>query len=650
MHRLFKRASNWASKNKTNSKKSTRTLRIEQVEARQLMTVSPPIGATAINHDLTVYGPVADIALAEGTISFDASNNVLTIDGSDAYADNVKVCINHRAGNGAGNLPDLLTVQLGNINSPLVRVFDPNSVRLIMFHGLGGNDIFNNLTSIDSYVLGGAGNDTLLGGRGDDSMWGEDNDDYIDGRAGSDMLLGGNGVDAIFGDAGDDNLYGGAGVDRLFGGNGVDRLFGESGIDFLYGGASSDSISDSQSQNKYADYGPDFFGPSASGFGAFDWFDKNLKDDSVRSLARLDYRDGVIDRNDMLGIYTLISTEGVQSSIPFIGTVSTNEFSDLKTLLSTKINFQTDTRFFADKVVNGDRANQRYHGAALGNLQANVSATRLNALVDKWFKGGDLPQIVDPSLGTLRYEKAEGSLFVNGASFTDVDQGTVSDCYFLSTLGEVAKHANSTIRNMFGDNGDGTWSVRFIISGQARYVTVNRMLPCLGHGFGASWAAGWGLDSSGFSKDISDPTNELWVALAEKAYVQMNESGVIRQDGNNNYAGIEFGYSSDAFAHLAGVTGTNHSDLSSATGMINSINAGKAITLATKSSGVDSRLTPNHSYMVIGYNPATQLFEVFNPHGFENSDGPNRATQSPIVHMNWQAIEENCVNWTDALL
>jgi len=66
--------------------------------------------------------------------------------------------------------------------------------------------------------------------------------------------------------------------------------------------------------------------------------------------------------------------------------------------------------------VNGDRANQWYHSAALGNLTANVSATRLNALVDKWFKGGDLPQIVDPSLSTLRYERAAGSLFVNGAA------------------------------------------------------------------------------------------------------------------------------------------------------------------------------------------------------------------------------------------
>src|SRR4051812_35046714 len=118
MYRLFHRASNWARTNKTSSptKKSNRSLRFEQMEAKQMMTVSPPLGATAIDRDLTVYGPVADFPLAEGTISFDASNNVLTIDGTDAYADNVKVYLNHRSGNGDSNLPDLLTVQLGNIN------------------------------------------------------------------------------------------------------------------------------------------------------------------------------------------------------------------------------------------------------------------------------------------------------------------------------------------------------------------------------------------------------------------------------------------------------------------------------------------------------------------------------------------------------
>jgi len=91
------------------------------MEAKQMMTVSPPIGATAMDHDLSVYGPVADLPLAEGSISFDASTGYLTIDGTDTHADNVKVYINHRAGNGAGNLPDLLTVQLGNINTPQVR-------------------------------------------------------------------------------------------------------------------------------------------------------------------------------------------------------------------------------------------------------------------------------------------------------------------------------------------------------------------------------------------------------------------------------------------------------------------------------------------------------------------------------------------------
>lgn len=623
-------------------KKTDRRLQFEQFEARQLMTVNPifngPLGpAGPIG---PVYDPSNDVPVAEGSINF--QNGVVTIEGTDAHADKVKVYIHHR-GNGQ---PDLLTVELGNINTPQVRIFDPTTVSQIKFNGRAGNDIFNNLTNISSFVLGGAGHDTLLGGRGSDSMWGEDGNDYLDGRAGHDLLLGGSGVDALFGDLGDDHLYGGSNVDRLFGGAGVDKLYGETGIDFLYGGAGLDTLNDTQSSNRFADYGPDV-SPSASGFTAFDWFDRNLKDASLRSLVRLNYRDGVLNRADMLEVYAWISTDGVQSSVPFQGTVSTNEFSDLKALVSKKINYQNDTRFFAERIANGDRANARFQGASLGNLKAGVSGAHLTKLVGKWFKGEDLPEIVDAKLRTLRYEKAFGSLFVNGANYKDVDQGVIGDCYFIASLGEIALQHNSRITSMFSDNGDDTWSVRFFVDGKARYVTVNRMLPVFGNGFGAAWAAGWGVDNLGFSKDISDPTNELWVALAEKAYVQMNESGVTEQNGKNNYHGIEGGFVADAYAHIGGVEGTNLFRFNEGI-MVSKLNAGQCIVLGTKDK-THPTVVPNHAYMVVGYNPETRMFSVFNPHGF-NSHASDGSLISPVIEMSFAALKSNTEYWTVALV
>src|SRR5262249_60731869 len=93
------------------------------------------------------------------------------------------------------------------------------------------------------------------------------------------------------------------------------------------------------------------------------------------------------------------------------------------------------------------------------------------------------------------------------------------------------------------DNGEGTFTVRFFRSGVAEYVTGDRFLP---------------TDSSGrpvyssFGRRYDDPGNELWVALAEKAYAQLNESGWIGQDGTNSYAGIDGGYGDDALRQITG--------------------------------------------------------------------------------------------------
>lgn len=200
------------------------------------------------------------------------------------------------------------------------------------------------------------------------------------------------------------------------------------------------------------------------------------------------------------------------------------------------------------------------------------------------------------------------------------------------------------IVNMFADNGDDTWTVRFFIDGKARYVTVNRMLPVYGNGFGSAWAAGWGLDNLGFSKNFSDPTNELWVALAEKAYVQMNASGVIGQNGKNEYKGIDGGKVEHAFAHLGNVSGSNHRSFDQSD-FIKSIKAGKCIVLATKDK-TGSLIVPSHGYMVTGYNATTKMFSVYNPHGWN----PNNGRQSPFVEMSWAAIKSNGDYWTDALI
>ena len=641
---------------RSSARRRMRSLGFESMEGRQLMTVLPILATTT---GVPVFAPPPSGPMAEGSIIFDASTGAVTIDASQTHDDTVNIYINHRAGNGAGDLPDLLTISLANINAPQVAAFDPTTVAKIVFQGHGGNDFVDNRTGVVLVAYGGTANDTFLGGTADDLLIGGGGLNYLDGRGGDDLLFGGSGTNVMFGDDGNDSLYGGSGPNYLFGGNGADYLYAGTGANVLYGGAGIDQLKSKSSLDKlYADYGPTVAVIERS-YQGFDFFDRNLKDPMVRSMARYEYfRDAALSRGDMLDIYHEIETDGVASAIPYDGTVSAAEFSDLKMLTSTKLNIDAATRFLANQIANGNRANANYQQTALGNLAAGQSGDHLTKLVDKWFEGGDLPVAQDSDLSTLRYEQVSGSLFVNGAAYDDVDQGGTrygpSDCYLLAALGEVAKRAPSDIYSMFTDNGDGTWTVRFFRNGVANYVTVNNELPVYGYGSsGTAWGAGFGssTDAYGmtFANNYDNPNNELWVALAEKAYAQLNESGWIGQDGTNNYKGIDLGNPYIVFSQITGKSATYHS-ISTASALINAINAGQAITLDSKAKPSDSAVTPSHAYIVIGYNAVTKVFQLFNPHGYINSDSPTRGYQSPLVEASWDAIVANFGYWEGGLV
>src|SRR5262249_2618558 len=128
-------------------------------------------------------------------------------------------------------------------------------------------------------------------------------------------------------------------------------------------------------------------------------------------------------------------------------------------------------------VVTGNTANANYEGQTLGNLAAGSSATQLEMLVNKWFLGLDHPA------APYGYTLASGTLFVDGISYTDIDQGSLDDCAFMASLAETALRSPSTINGMFVINGDGTYSVRFFHNGAAEYVTVDSSLPTSGGSF-----------------------------------------------------------------------------------------------------------------------------------------------------------------------
>jgi Ca2+-binding RTX toxin-like protein len=133
---------------------------------------------------------------------------------------------------------------IGGVTQSPKSFFAPLVTGRIVYFGNGGDDVFDNLTSIKCTAFGGAGNDILRGGHNDDILIGGDGNDQIFAREGNDYLYGGNGNDILRGGQGDDHLYGGAGFDDMFGALGNDYLDGgHDGVaDKLAGGPGADTF------------------------------------------------------------------------------------------------------------------------------------------------------------------------------------------------------------------------------------------------------------------------------------------------------------------------------------------------------------------------------------------------------------------------
>jgi Calpain family cysteine protease/Bacterial pre-peptidase C-terminal domain len=342
---------------------------------------------------------------------------------------------------------------------------------------------------------------------------------------------------------------------------------------------------------------------------ASSWAAQNIKDVQLQTSVYNRFLDGKIDRADMIAILREAATDDAK--------VDATEFADLQKIIAAgTLNLDDSVRVLANKVVNGDVANANFTGGgtaiALGNLDvtkaAQSSQAHLGKLIDKWFLGLDRPTLLSGD----SYQKISGSLFQNGIGIDDIKQQSLGDCYFLVSLASAALESPSIIQNMFTDNGDGTYVVRFfdrdpwgVIT--ADYVTVDTYLPTRNNN---SIYASWGSNAA-------NSGNELWVALAEKAYAQWNESGKINQDETNRYIGIEGGDPEVVMDEITGV-GTTWKNSTAFTKQeaIDLFNSKKLVTISIydNTNGVSVPVT-NHAYVGKSYNATTGLFSFHNPWG-----------------------------------
>lgn len=350
-----------------------------------------------------------------------------------------------------------------------------------------------------------------------------------------------------------------------------------------------------------------------------DWYRQTLDDTYLQSLTRNFAADGQLNRTDMMELMRETKDYGI---------VDATEVQDLRTILSDRGYLMPEyVRNLSNKVINSDPANPR---SGIGNLYAGTSDTHMERLIGKWFLGNDRPTGLASGSG---YRRVEGSLFRNGISYLDVDQNGAADCYLLAATGAVAFRSPNLISSMFIDNGDDTFTVRFYKpDGTADYVTVDRFLPTWWDG--TAVYNGWGGGNN------TNTNNELWVALLEKAFAQVNESGYLGRNNTNTYTGIDFGDTNAALQQLTGHDSNWHglSSSSNANSLVSEFNAGKSISLCTRGSGTTSGIVENHCYTLIGYNAATDQFQVYNPWNYNNDSQSER-------WITRQQLLDNFVGW-----
>ncbi|MDB4520472.1 pre-peptidase C-terminal domain-containing protein, partial [Akkermansiaceae bacterium] len=354
------------------------------------------------------------------------------------------------------------------------------------------------------------------------------------------------------------------------------------------------------------------------------WY-ATLKDAEVSSLVSAGISDNSLSRKEVLEILESVKDGGL---------VDADELHDLRVLVANhkEVVLSNYIATVLDNIANGDPANQYYTGrdgligrtsrVELGNLYPGSSTDRLDKLVSKWFLGTDSPAL------STQYTRLDLPLYFNGAGTEDPRQGSVGDCYLIAAMGAIADTSVGSIDgtvpsvnpgDMIVDNEDGTYGVRFYDNdGAERWVTVDKFVP------------GYREDTLNFAETNS---GESWAMLVEKAYVQLNESDNISQDGTNRYGignnfGIAGGDSGQALAHLTGQR-ASYGFIDSDAG--NQWTAGKLRALLDQdlplifSTGAPCALASSygvkrrHAYSYESYDPATQKFYLRNSWGFAHA-------------------------------
>ncbi|MHC4716393.1 MAG: C2 family cysteine protease, partial [Planctomycetota bacterium] len=192
-------------------------------------------------------------------------------------------------------------------------------------------------------------------------------------------------------------------------------------------------------------------------------------------------------------------------------------------------------------------------------------------------------------------------LFVDGAQYDDIAQGSIGDCYYLASLASVADSDPDFVEQMIAPLGDGTFAVRFYRSGKEVYLRLDGDLPVRSTG---------SLAYAGFGND-----GELWVPLMEKAYAFFRYE-------KNSYESIHGGWMGTVYEEMtnlpSGFKMTNESADSVWRFMSRALAGGHAVS-AGSYYNASGPIVGSHAYSVrsIEQTDEGRFVTVYNPWGVD---------------------------------
>ena len=186
----------------------------------------------------------------------------------------------------------------------------------------------------------------------------------------------------------------------------------------------------------------------------------------------------------------------------------------------------------------------------------------------------------DPSDSRTTQNYKNHSLFGEKPLVTDIAQGDVGDCYFLSSIASFAHGIPGRLMQMAVDLGDGTYAVQFKRGTTYTYVRVDADFPVIA------------ADALRYNKIT--PGGSIWGCVMEKAYTFF-------RSGSGTYASLASGWTGPVYSDF-GVANTSFTTTATAANIYSTLSkalaAGKAVAAITTASAT-SPIVKNSSYSIL---------------------------------------------------